>query len=102
MTSRRDFFINISLMGTAIAGGHVFAQAANLSESDPQATALGYKADTTKVDQAKNPKHTATQVCKNCQLYVGKPTDAAGGCPLFAGKLVAANGWCTAYNKKSA
>jgi hypothetical protein len=101
MTSRREFFINISLMGTAVAGGHVFAQAANLSESDPQASALGYKADTTKVDKAKNPKHAATQACKNCQLYQGKPTDAAGGCPLFAGKQVAANGWCTAYNKKA-
>jgi High potential iron-sulfur protein len=101
MTSRREFFINISLIGTAIAGGQVFAQAANLSESDPQAAALGYKADTTKVDSAKFPKHTAAQACKNCQLYQGKPTDAAGGCPLFAGKQVAGNGWCSAYNKKA-
>jgi High potential iron-sulfur protein len=101
MTSRREFFINISLIGTALAGGQVFAQAATLSESDPQATALGYKADTTKVDNAKNPKHAATQACKNCQLFQGKPTDAAGACPLFAGKQVSANGWCTAYNKKA-
>jgi hypothetical protein len=56
MTSRREFFINISLIGTAIAGGQVFAQAATLSESDPQATALGYKADTTKVDKRQEPK----------------------------------------------
>ena len=101
MTSRREFFINISLIGTAIAGGQVFAQAANLNESDPQATALHYKADTTKVDGAKFPKHTAAQACKNCQLYQGNPTDAAGGCPLFAGKQVAGNGWCSAYNKKA-
>jgi hypothetical protein len=100
MTSRREFFVNLTLIGTALAGGQVFAQA-TLAESDPQATALGYKADTTKVDAGKFPKHDKAQACKNCALFQAKPTDAAGGCPLFAGKQVSANGWCSAYNKKA-
>ena len=102
MTTRREFFVNISLIGTALVGGHVYAQAAKVAENDPQATALGYKADTTKVDQAKFPKHSATQACKNCQLFQGKATDAAGACPLFGGKQVAATGWCSAYSAKAA
>ena len=44
--------------------------------------------------------YAAGQVCSNCALYQGKPTDAAGGCPLFAGKQVAGKGWCSAYAKK--
>ena len=100
MTSRREFFINLTLIGTALAGGQVFAQA-TVAENDPQASALGYKSDTSKVDAGKFPKHDKSQACKNCALFQGKPTDAAGPCPLFAGKQVSANGWCSAYNKKA-
>lgn len=101
MTNRREFVINISLGSTAVFAGQAFAQAPMLAETDAQATALGYKADTTKVDAKKFPKHAATQLCNNCALYAGKPTDAAGGCPLFAGKQVAGKGWCSAYAKKA-
>jgi hypothetical protein len=100
MTSRREFFVNLTLIGTALAGGQVFAQA-TVAENDPTATSLGYKSDTSKVDAGKFPKHDKSQACKNCALFQGKPTDAAGACPLFAGKQVAANGWCSAYNKKA-
>ena len=89
--------------GAVMAGGAASAQSAPMvAETDPQATALGYKADTTKVDKAKFPKHEAAQKCGNCQLYQGKAADAAGPCPLFAGKQVAANGWCSAWAKKAA
>lgn len=103
MNSRRHFIRQISVAGTALAAGHSFAQStpAMVAEADAQATALGYKADTTKVDQAKYPKHAATQACKNCQLYAGKATDKAGNCPLFAGKQVAGAGWCSAWVMKA-
>ena len=101
MTNRREFVINISLGGTALFAGQAFAQAPMLAESDAQATALGYKADSTKVDAKKFPKHAPAQLCSNCALYAGKPTDAAGACPLFAGKQVAGKGWCSAYAKKA-
>jgi hypothetical protein len=53
MTSRREFVIQLSLGGTALlAGGQAMAQAM-VAENDPQAAALGYKADTSKVDKKK-------------------------------------------------
>lgn len=100
--SRRTFVMCVVAGSAAFTASQVAAQAAaTVAESDPQATALGYKADTTKVDKAKFPKHVATEMCNNCQLYQGKPADAAGPCPLFAGKQVSAKGWCSAYVKKA-
>lgn len=52
-----------------------------VAETYPQAAALGYKADASKVDKAKFPEYAAGQVCDNCALYQGK-----AGCSLFAGK----------------
>ena len=101
MTNRREFVINISLGSTALVAGQAFAQAPMLAETDAQAVALGYKADSTKVDAKKFPKHAPAQLCNNCSLYQGKVTDAAAGCPLFAGKQVAGKGWCSAWVKKA-
>jgi hypothetical protein len=97
---RRGFMMTVAAAGAGLATGQVFAQA-TLAETDAQAAALGYKADTTKVDKAKFPKHSPDQKCTNCQLFQGKATDAAGGCPLFAGKQVAGTGWCSAWVKKA-
>lgn len=103
MNSRRHFIAQVGIAGTALAAGQTFAQSAPamVVETDAQAVGLGYKADTTKVDKAKYPKHAATQACKNCQLFAGKATDKAGNCPLFAGKQVAATGWCSAWVMKA-
>mgnify|MGYP003343562551 CR=1 FL=1 len=79
----------------------LFRSQAMVAETDPQAQALGYKADTTKVDAKKYPKHASTQRCDNCALYQGKAGSAAGGCSLFAGKQVAGAGWCSAWAKKA-
>jgi hypothetical protein len=73
---------------------------ADIDESDPLALALGYKADTTKVDSAKYPNHTPTQQCSNCKQFQGTATDSAAGCTLFGGKAVAAKGWCSSWVKK--
>jgi hypothetical protein len=102
MNNRRQFIVQVGVSSGVLISGHTRAQAAMQAETDPQAVALGYKADTTKVDAKKYPKHAPVQNCKGCALYQGKPADAAGGCPLFAGKQVAANGWCSAWAKKAA
>jgi hypothetical protein len=96
---RRVFLMAIAATSAAISTG-VRAQA-KVDEKDPQAAALGYAADTTKVDAKKYPKHAAAQLCSNCALYQGKPADATGACPLFAGKVVAGKGWCSAWAKKA-
>lgn len=99
-TNRRTFIIQ-SIAATGLVAAATGAQAALVGENEPQAVALGYKHDATKVDKAKQPKWAAGQTCANCALYQGKPTDAAGNCPLFAGKQVAGKGWCNAWAKKA-
>ncbi len=98
-TTRRTFLMTVSA-GTAGLSCGAFAQAL-VDEKNPQAVALGYVADATKVDVKKFPKYAAGQLCSNCALYQGKPADAAAACPLFAGKQVAGKGWCSAWAKKA-
>jgi hypothetical protein len=101
-TTRRVFVMQVAAAGSALAASASHAQAApKVDEKDPQAVALGYSSDSTKVDAKKYPKHTAEQRCGLCQLYAGKPKEATGPCPLFAGKQVSANGWCSAFVKKA-
>jgi hypothetical protein len=88
-------------LATLATGRSVAQSSPKLEDNDPQAIALGYKQDTTKVDNAKYPKHAAAQNCSGCALYQGKPKDATGPCPLFAGKAVTATGWCSAWAKKA-
>lgn len=100
--SRRRF-IKISVAGLAAAPFanallSATAEAADtVSESDPTATALGYKMDATKATNRKD----KTAVCGNCSLYSGKPGAADGPCSVFGGKLVNAKGWCTSWAKKA-
>ncbi len=103
-TTRRTFMMQVAVGSSALAGaGAALAQTpAKVDEKDAQAAALGYAADTTKVDNKKFAKHTAEQKCNNCQLFTGKAKDATGPCSLFAGKHVTANGWCSAWVKKAA
>lgn len=101
--SRRRF-IKLTAIGLAAAPFasallNTTAKAAEpISETDPQAVGLGYKADATKAEKRKD----ATQLCSNCNFYSAKAGDANGPCVLFQGKLVTANGWCTAWAKKTA
>lgn len=78
------------------AGGKLVMMDVN----DPQAKALGYVLDSTKVDQKANPMHKPTQLCSNCVQWQGKPTDAVAPCAIFAGKGVVGPGWCKVWAKK--
>ena len=100
-SSRRSFMITGAGLVSALSLSHgAFAQApAKLTENDPQAQALGYREDATKVDKAKYPKFAAGQSCATCQLYQGKSGDASGPCPIFQNKLVPSKGWCSAWVK---
>ncbi len=99
--SNRRVFMLQSVVATAAVVAAAGAQAqAMVAENDPQASALGYKADASKVDKAKFPKFAAGQACSSCALFQGAAGAAAGGCPLYAGKQVSAKGWCSAYAKK--
>ncbi len=99
VSNRRVFMLQaVTATGVLVLAREASAQAM-LSETDPQAAALGYKADASKVDKAKNPKFATGQACANCALFQG--SGAAGACGIFPGKQVSAKGWCTAYAKKA-
>ena len=98
-TTRRVFLMSVSA-GTAAISLGARAQAA-LTETDPQAAALGYAAEASRADAKKYPKYAAGQACGGCALYQGKAGDALGACPVFAGKQVSAKGWCSAWTKKA-
>lgn len=104
-SNHRRRFLGLGVTAVAAAAGlacsSARAQGAKLEEKDPQAAGLGYRHDTTKVDSAKFPMHTAQQQCANCALFQGKASDAWGGCPIFAGRQVSAKGWCSAWAKKA-
>jgi len=99
--SQRRRFIKLGIAGLAVPLGGALAGTASaatvVSESNPQAAALGYKADATKAPARKDPKAD----CSNCNFFTAKAGAADGPCQLFAGNLVAAKGWCTAWVKKA-
>jgi len=101
-SSRRRFIkIGTAALASAPLAGVLFSGAATaaevLTESDPTASALGYKVDAAKAPNRKD----KTSVCENCSLYAGKPGAADGPCSVFGGKLVNAKGWCSAWAKKA-
>ncbi len=106
MNTRRHFLTKLVVSAgmPALLCGRAFAQTpappVKLEESDPVATALGYKEDTTKVDAAKYPQHKPDQKCSTCALYLGKAGEASGPCSAFGGKLVLEGGWCAVFAKK--
>lgn len=73
-----------------------------LAESDPTATALGYKEDASKVDATKYPTYKSGLNCAGCQFFQGKASDAWAPCQLFPAKAVANKGWCSGFNAKKA
>ncbi|RTL23710.1 MAG: twin-arginine translocation pathway signal protein [Burkholderiales bacterium] len=100
MNSRRQFIRLLPVVGAGLLAGTARSQPM-VDEKDATATSLGYQADASKIDKAKQPKYVAGSACGNCALFQGKAGAAAGPCPIFAGKQVSAKGWCTAYVKKA-
>jgi High potential iron-sulfur protein len=75
-SSRRTFLItSIGVASTLALSRQAFADAPKVSETDPTAQALGYKADASKVDKAKFTKFAAGQECSNCSFFQGKAGD---------------------------
>jgi High potential iron-sulfur protein len=80
------------------------SKAANLTPldpSDPQAKALGFATDTSKVDPSAHPTYKPGQRCGTCQQYQGKPTDPTAACLIFAGHSVPSAGWCMVWTQRA-
>ena len=94
--NRRIFILQVVAGASGLAAAAAQAQQAErVTEDDPYARSMGFKLDTTKVDQKRYPRHdAATQQCSKCQLYSGKPGDQLGPCSFFGDRLVPPAGWC--------
>ncbi|TDR47607.1 high potential iron-sulfur protein [Tahibacter aquaticus] len=93
--SRRHFLQLAAGSGVALLlAQRAAAELPPLTETDPTAQALGYRADAAQVDAAKFPQRKDGQHCGNCNFY------QAGACQLFPGKRVSDKGWCSAYAAK--
>lgn len=127
-TSRRSFLKQFSLgailsVPVALTFGRLFSSTAfaqggkpaakgkleMVDVKNPQAQALGYIEDATKVDTKKWPKRAgaegAKQWCHNCQFYiVDKGADPekvpVAPCQILLNKGVPAKGWCNTWTKR--
>ena len=96
-SSRRTFLLKVIASSGAVVATRVIAadeSTERVTEADPYAKSMGFRLDTNQVDQAKYPRHDATQHCAVCQLYSGKAGDPLGPCSFYGGRLVAPTGWC--------
>jgi hypothetical protein len=62
-----------------------------IAEDDPEAKAVKYVEDGTKVKDAMGNR------CDTCAIYQGKDGASQGSCQIFKSKLVKAAGWCTSW-----
>jgi len=90
-------------LAAGMGSPQAFAQSTlkKVEETEPKATAIGYKHDSARVDKARYAKHDVAQRCHNCLAFApDKPTDEWGECDLMSDRLVHRNGWCSSYKKK--
>ncbi len=73
-------------------------------ESDPVASAIGYRQNIKDIDYAKYPQRkkpeAKNQHCKNCALYTSV-NEGWGKCQMLTSGLVSSEGWCGSWSKKS-
>lgn len=75
-----------------------------VAETDPVASAIGYRANVKDIDYTKYPQRkkpeAKNQDCKSCSLYVAV-NEGWGKCQMLTSGVVAAEGWCGSWSKKS-
>ena len=99
--SRRALLENGAILLAVVGASSVaWSDTPMVSESDPLAVSLGYKATASSVDKAKFPQYAAGQSCSGCALFQGAAGASSGPCPIFSGKAVSSTGWCASYSKK--
>ena len=68
-----------------------------MSETEPQAVAVGYVNDARRADRLRFPKYRPGQRCGNCQLFEGGSNAAKAPCSLFGEREVQGPGWCSGH-----
>ncbi len=105
-TSRRSFLkLAPVALGACALAPRLLGQApatptGPVEESDPAASAIGYKKDAATVDTKKYAQFKAGSNCANCALYTGKAGEPGGPCMALANRQVTAKGWCMVWAAK--
>lgn len=97
---RRSILIAAPALALGLMASRSASAQAKVTETDPTAVALGYKADASKVDTAKFKQFVKGSSCANCNFYVAKGA-VEGTCSALGGRLVAGKGWCMVWVKKA-
>lgn len=101
-SDRRTFVKNAILIAgsvAVVARVPVVMALSELKETDPEAVAIGYYRNASRVDRKKYPNYKEGQRCANCNLS-GFSSGMRKPCKLVPGKLVNGGGWCTKWIKK--
>ncbi len=97
---RRSLLIAAPVVALGLMSMREAAAQAKVTEDDPTAKALGYKADGSKVDATKFKSWAKTNTCANCNFYKSANANE-GSCAALGNKLVSSKGWCSAWVKKA-
>jgi hypothetical protein len=98
-STRRVFMLQMAVSSAALAAAQANAAVKKIEENEPKALSLGYRNDTTQVDEKRFPKHKASEHCAACMAWLGKPSDAWAECDLMADRMVSSTGWCSSFVK---
>lgn len=97
---RRAFIVTSMVSGAAaLCAGRARAQLTRADESEPKALAVGYRHDSSTVDQNRYPKHQPGQRCEGCLAFYPSDDEADewGECDLMSDRLVNKRGWCSSF-----
>ncbi|GAB3252828.1 high-potential iron-sulfur protein [Chitinimonas naiadis] len=99
MPTRRTFVLQQlpALALVCLVPAVLAAEETGLSEADPAAKALNYRADASKLKPGELPGYQEGQTCGNCLYFKPKVGSKLGPCSALAEKLVHEAGWCAAY-----
>jgi hypothetical protein len=103
-SDRRRFLTHVALGAAALPLLCLSTAQADLphqTPDDPNAKALNYTDDSSKIAPAAAASYKAGSHCANCALFTAPASGDWGACGAFSGKAVNKNGWCMAYAAKS-
>jgi len=71
-----------------------------LEETHPDAVALEYVADASRVNREAHPEFVPGNRCARCFFFHGRGAAATAPCTVFGGFRVSANGWCREFKER--
>jgi High potential iron-sulfur protein len=95
---RRRALLHAAAGGLAlVALPKALALAPLLTGVEPDAVALEFVPDATRIDPAAQPRFKPGSRCSRCYFYQGRSMSDSATCTVFAGYRVPASGWCREF-----